>query len=240
MSRADRPKNTYRFVLASLDGRIDSPSLVHQISHVLKLAPGSQFIAVCDGDEHLCQVQQLQRRHIVYSVDDLLPRRPSYRSRLRLYVPVLSQPQRIELILQKCTEIGADEFVLVRCERSTGKYPEHIPERWHRIITEATEQSERNTIPSLSTFSMAELCQMTHTTSELRLLCCQHSSATMPNIHQYEQVSILTGPEGGLTAQEQESLIAVGFRGISLGLNTLRAETAPIVASALIRCQAVQ
>jgi len=50
-----------------------------------------------------------------------------------------------------------------------------------------------------------------------------------------DDVTLISGPEGGLAWLETEQLAAAGFRGMSLGPNTLRAETAPLVAVAVIR-----
>jgi 16S rRNA (uracil1498-N3)-methyltransferase len=124
-------------------------------------------------------------------------------------------------------------------------------ERWRRIAQEATEQSERQVVPTLvDPVDFATSLQLDGTLNAFCYICVargdppplssclqdqklQRETPQLSNSHP-PAVVIATGPEGGWTAAEVEQAIESGFQPVSLGRRILRAVTAPIVALSLV------
>jgi 16S rRNA (uracil1498-N3)-methyltransferase len=154
---------------------------------------------------------------------------------------------RMEWILEKATELGAERFIPVTARRSEKHLVQAAPgrlERWRRIAREASKQSRRSAVPVIEEVAPLKNVIATVVDPGLRLLLAeQERSATLygalraaldqtpvskPN------VSLAVGPEGGWTAEEETLFAGAGWQGVSLGPRILRAETAGIAAMAII------
>jgi 16S rRNA (uracil1498-N3)-methyltransferase len=159
---------------------------------------------------------------------------------ITLYQALLKS-SNFNFVLQKCTEIGVSSFVPLICERCVAKAPDDKKqERWHKIITEAAEQSRRDRIPTLEpALDFKQACQIVanlsllawegETASDLRsLLQSKAASAT------HHSVNLFIGPEGGFSPDEVDFAQHLGIVPITLGRRVLRAETAGLVAATAI------
>lgn len=166
----------------------------------------------------------------------------------------LARPERIELAIQKCTELGAVRFVPVMSERvqggNTGSPSAKRLERWQRIAIEAAEQCGRATVPVIepptSIMDAVEDQQM----SERPLLCMWEEqnessrplSAVLKSLkaqglpgNEAMSIAALIGPPGGFSEVEAKSIHANGADLVTLGPRVLRSETAAItVLSAIL------
>lgn len=152
----------------------------------------------------------------------------------------LSKREKIELILQKCTEIGVTHFLPYWSERSINR-AESLDsarlKRWQSIIREAAEQSERNTLPELiNVMNFQQL--ISRLASDTQKLCAYEASDSAHSFNQLKlkpgKVALLIGPEGGFSDVEIEQIQLADFQLFSLGKRILRMETACMVASALV------
>ena len=147
----------------------------------------------------------------------------------------------MELILQKLTEIGVDEIVLVQAKRSVtkidNKKEDKKIERWERIIYEAAKQSKRGKIPKLTgvlTFKEA-LADMQN--NDLNI--CPYENERTISIKEAikdssaNTIGIFVGPEGGFE-EEIEKIQEIDGKVVSLGPRILRTETASVVASSIV------
>jgi len=164
---------------------------------------------------------------------------------ISLYI-CLTQRDKFEWILQKCTEIGVATFIPVISSRSlvqTRDDWENKKNRYQKIIQEAAEQSNRGKIPqifdlvSLERIKSEDLNGMPalifwegeknrSLQKELRYL-----QTTEPSL---SRISLLVGPEGGFSEQEVEKASSTGFTPVTLGRRILRMETAAAVSAALV------
>ena len=159
----------------------------------------------------------------------------------------LAKPERVELAIQKCTEIGAVRFIPVISERVQGGNTS-VPsnkrlERWQRIAIEAAEQSGRATVPIIE--APAQLMDAVQAIiNEQPLLCMwedlNDESKPLRQVLQSidtdsQQLTALIGPPGGFSANEATSIREVGAQLVTLGSRVLRSETAAItVISAIL------
>jgi 16S rRNA (uracil1498-N3)-methyltransferase len=148
---------------------------------------------------------------------------------------------RFEFVLQKCTEIGVTEFVPIMCERCVaGKPGVNKIQRWEKVIKEATEQAGRSAPPALkSTVSFEDAILSARGLSIIAStgsasLSLREIIRPRSNQDNHAGINIFIGPEGGFTDDELESARRHGVKEVTLGPNTLRAETAGLVTATVI------
>ncbi|HEV3313271.1 MAG TPA: RsmE family RNA methyltransferase, partial [Chloroflexota bacterium] len=142
-----------RFFLAPERFRDDTvtfpPDVSHQLSHVLRLRRGDQVIAL-DGSGMEADVELTGVAD--ESVGKIVRRRPNNAepvARVHVYVAIL-KARKLEMVFQKCTEIGAASITPVRCERSVAEPPSvERSLRFETIVREAAEQSGRGLLPTV-------------------------------------------------------------------------------------------
>lgn len=230
-----------------IGSEVDLAPISHQLLNVLRLQP-SELIGLLNGDGYLYETEiiALNKKGGIgrvlkkYAVDS----EPI--THVSLYQCSL-KADKFEWILQKGTELGVSRFVPIISERCVvrpentlvKKYP-----RWRKIIQEAAEQSGRTRLPTLAAPSLLkealprcdgfklvawEATSPANSTSSLEFTLSRYIGEDVHN-----QISLLIGPEGGLTYSEVEDARAHGWHVASLGPRTLRAETAAIATVAIM------
>jgi RNA methyltransferase, RsmE family len=213
-----------------------------QMVQVLRLKPDA-LVTVLDGQgkEYEVRLTSLSAQDSEGIVKKLAAANGEPKIQLTLYLG-LTQREKFEWMLQKCTEVGASRFVPVITSRSLvqdGGEAEKKAERWQHILQEAAEQSHRGKVPILDKplkFEAA-LKQAGQTCG-----CClipweEETSLSLKAALQARpcsEVKVLIGPEGGFSAEEVKLAQLAGFASVTLGKRILRMETAAVVASALV------
>ena len=154
----------------------------------------------------------------------------------------LSQREKFEWMLQKCTEIGVSSFLPVISARSLVQSLGDVSqkyERWERILREAAEQSERGRAPELLPPQLyLDAVQNQRFTGSLKLIPWEEeiigSLKETLQANRNKEVTILIGPEGGFSESEVITAQKAGFISVTLGRRTLRMETAAVVSAALV------
>jgi len=157
----------------------------------------------------------------------------------------LLKGKKMDMVVQKCTELGATRFtpfVSSRCQGKVDRVQNNRRfERWQRLTITACKQCMRNQ-PMLvdETVVFADLLKLYETASKpLRLLFWEEETVTrlddLPSFGQFDSICLILGPEGGLTEQEVEMARAEGWRTVTLGERVLRAETANLSAVSIIQ-----
>lgn len=151
----------------------------------------------------------------------------------------LPKADKMETVIQRCTELGAARFIPFTSQRTIVKYNDKKEgrrlERWHKIAKEAAEQSHRNRIPAIDgPRSWKELLKLVPDVS-LALICYEQEEARtfktlLKQNTSLQSVLLIVGPEGGFTADEVSEATAAGCHAISLGRRILRTETAAMAA----------
>lgn len=216
------------------------PEIARQIVHVLRAKPGERVI-VRDGSGRQMEVALVIDGKAVSGKivsSQIIDREPVLKVHLFF---ALSQRERVEMILQKCTEVGVTAFTPLITSRTLVQdksTAEKKKDRWQAIIREAAEQSERNCLPELHAALMFSEALRVPQAGVLKILAWeQEESRTIRAVmagHTAGQVALMIGPEGGFSQQEAQMALAAGWQPVTLGKRILRMETAAIVAAALI------
>lgn len=219
-------------------------NLFCHMTRVLRLKIGTRVI-LCDGvgRSHTGIIEAIGRESLSVRLEESSSEQaPPERPFITLYQG-LPKGSKMEFILQKNTELGADAFVPFVSERSVAKLPRDREserlERWRKIILEAARQSGRAILPALSpVMNLSEA--LAASDQELKILLWEEEkgnrlksvfgSRTVP-----KSVAVIVGPEGGLSAEEASAAAAAGFIPVSFGPRILRTETAGIALTAILQ-----
>ena len=187
---------------------------------------GSAFAASLDVDGAL----------VVATLDERLER-GARESPVRLAVAqAIPKGQKMDLIVEKATELGVAEIVPLRSERVVGERTgESKTERWQRLAKTAAQQCGRTVIPAvapiatwdnlLATFGSYDRVYIPWELADVRPLR-DTFDADAPRV---ASALFVIGPEGGFSANEVERAVAAGAVAISLGTRILRTETVALV-----------
>lgn len=243
-------KNTFRFFVPPEALRADElhladQTLAHQLLHVLRLRQGDRVLLL-DGLGTVCEVElvALSRSELRGRVVERKAAPGEPPCSLTVYLPLI-RAERFEWALQKCVELGADRLVPVAFARSqvADRADGRKAERWRRIVREAAEQACRGRLPSLAQPLAFTAACAEASTADLSFLLWEGEAPHLARMLQgaggtalpaKPALAILSGPEGGITADELAVARGRGIMPVSLGQRILRAETAPIAAAALL------
>jgi 16S rRNA (uracil1498-N3)-methyltransferase len=155
----------------------------------------------------------------------------------------VSRGERMDLVVQKATELGVSGIVPLFTERSVVRLGAEQAERklnhWRAIAIAACEQSGRNRLPKVAPpVSLADLLRSGTDREGGRLLLSPGATSRIDALPRpATSVTVLIGPEGGLTNAEQEAAVAAGFLPVRLGPRVLRTETAAIAALTVLQLE---
>lgn len=228
---------------------IDGEDVKH-ISKVLRYGQGDE-IEVCDsnGHEYICRIESIDKTRIDLSIVDEVDINRESRIRVSLYQGV-PKSTKMDIILQKLTEAGVDEIVLVNKKRSVvnikGDKADKKFDRWERIIYEAAKQCKRGLIPKLR--GILSFKEALEDMGKNDINICPYEVEKSLGIKEALQtgqvkkilenkdevrVGIFIGPEGGFAEEENEMVKAAGIASVTMGPRIFRTETASIVATAI-------
>ena len=203
---------------------------------VLRIKPGEQLL-VCDGEgrECLCTVDSVVNNQLVLNVDSRQKSSSEAKVKVSVYM-AFPKSDKLEHVIQKATELGAFEIVAFPSARCVSKPDDKSlrkkQERWQKIAASAAEQSGRGRIPEVIVLQSYIQAISRAVEADLPIMFYENEHATTLRMAlesgQYQSVSILSGPEGGLEAKEVEQAKDAGIRICTLGKRILRCETAPL------------
>ena len=205
---------------------------------VLRLKNGDE-VQVCDGhgNECLCAISDVSPGRISLVVHTRQASGSEAGVRVSVYM-AFAKGDKLEHVIQKATELGAYEIVAFPTSRCVSRPDEKSLrkklERWQKIAASAAEQSGRGVIPQVVTVDSYGAALTRAAQAELPVLFYENERATTLRMaleaKPWKTVSLLTGPEGGLTEQEVEQAKDAGLQVCTLGKRILRCETAPLCA----------
>ncbi|NNE65451.1 MAG: 16S rRNA (uracil(1498)-N(3))-methyltransferase [Pyrinomonadaceae bacterium] len=211
-----------------------SPEQTRHLSRVLRLGTGED-ISVFDGcgrESIFRIVDTAPSGASVEFVEDIPPMSPESDIAIELAVPLLKKAHT-ELVLQKAVELGVSRFVPLITKRTEARTSAWKAERAFRIAVEAAKQSGRATVPIIE--SPRDFESFVEGFNGTGFLFYESEGSVLPDSIDNESVTVITGPEGGWDETEIETARGAGFEIVHLGGRILKAETAAIVATALVQ-----
>ena len=210
---------------------------LNHIKNVMRMKENDEVIIVYEGKSYICSLNSdLLSANIkeVFKSDEK-------ENNLTIYMPLLSE-EKMSFILQHGTELGVSKFIVVEYDHCKYKLPKKDYEkkitRWNKIIKEASEQSYRLSKPVLDTIISSKniesianvniMCSLDKT--NVKSIC---KVLTVNNCN--DTISLVFGPEGGLSKKEEDILEAKGFIKTSLGDTVLRTETVPLMIASILK-----
>lgn len=203
---------------------------------VLRLSAGAEC-ELLDGAGQVARVLiQADFTAQVLSVEQV----PAPGCRLSL-IQGLPKGDKLELVLQKGTELGVSQFLPTQMARSVGRLkPEREQKRfkrWKKIVQEAARQSGQPYLPQLQVEHSLESALAT-VDADLKLMLWEESGQPLDQVLPEicpQRIAVIVGPEGGITAAEAQTAELAGYRAVSLGPRILRTETAGLAIMAILQ-----
>ena len=148
----------------------------------------------------------------------------------------ISRGERMDLVIQKATELGVTEIRPVFTRRSVVRLDDKRASRrldhWHAVAISACEQCGRATLPVVHPPENLDLALGKLPPGATRLVLDARGTG-QPVAEVTDRVVVLIGPEGGLTDAEKEAARSGGFQAVTLGPRVMRTETAALTAVAI-------
>ncbi|MFT3667448.1 MAG: 16S rRNA (uracil(1498)-N(3))-methyltransferase [Pseudoxanthomonas sp.] len=212
----------------------------NHLARVLRLREGDPCVLFNgDGYDHDGRVASIGKREVVVelqasrAVDNESP----------LHVTLLqgiARGEKMDLILQKATELGVAAIMPVVAERTEVKLDAERAEKrvahWRSVIASACEQSGRARVPTLSAPTPLNEATRGMAGDAMRLTLDPTGDVSLATVQVTTgAVVVAIGPEGGWSPRDREILAATGFTGLRLGPRILRTETAGLAAIAALQ-----
>lgn len=221
-----------------MDYLILESSDVHHIKNVMRSKVGDQIECIHDKSLYICEIIDPSSPKV-----KIIEKRPdNNESSFDVAIAIaLVKEQKMDLILQKLTELGITKIIPVAMERSIVKLDDKKfakkKERWEKICKEAAEQSKRNIIPEI--MNIHTIKQLQNLSFDKKFICSTRNPENLVNNYlqkqdDYATMIFVIGPEGGIAPKEEDLLESYGYIPITLGNRIMRVETAAIYIASII------
>ena len=214
-----------------------NPDDLNHIKNVMRMKENDEVIVVYEDTSYICS---LGSTLLTANIKSTFKQNEDAKEFV-VYVPLLSE-EKMSYIFKHGTELGITKYVVVQYEHCKYKLPKKDYEkklvRWNKIIKEATEQSYRINKPDLDNIidpkdikgiqSVNILCSLDK--NDVKSIC---KVLTVDNCN--DTISLVFGPEGGLSRKEEELIESNGFIKTSLGDDVLRTETVPLMIASIVK-----
>lgn len=214
---------------------------IYHIKKVLRLQADDRIIVSDQIQyEYVCRIKEMGPELLLEILEqNEFLREPHIRVTLFQGIP---KQQKMEFVVQKCTELGLDTLVPVFMERTVvkdkGDYWKKVV-RYQQIAEEAAKQSQRGVMPEVR--QATTFMDMVERLSGFQLVLFPYEEEEETTIKEVLQgieegikrIAIIIGPEGGFSKEEAEMIIGQGGIPLSLGKTILRTETAGMAALAM-------
>lgn len=217
---------------------------VNHITNVLRLKK-DDCILVCDKQNSITynsKIEEILKEKVVCKIENEIAEQVESNVKVSIFQG-LPKADKMEYIIQKCTELGAVEFIPVALKRCivklNGKDEVKKIERWQKIAEVASKQSGRDMIPNVKNVITINKLKEEIEKFDLFIVAYEaEKEVTLKQILQANRdrilekenskIGVVIGPEGGIDKQEIDELKLCGAKIITLGNRILRTETAPI------------
>ncbi len=216
----------------------------HHIINVLRLKCGDRIrVFDASGLEYIATITSIANKTLTLKLEERLA--PEEETLLRISIgQALLKAQKMDLVVQKLTELGVFALYPFTCERSvpmvTAEKMSYKKERWQKIAVEASKQCNRRTVPVIHNIQPLTSVLANCRENDLKIILWEKVSDTnlrrvLTQAPAPKKVCALVGPEGGFSVHEVDKAADVGFVPVGLGRLILRAETATLAIASIIQ-----
>ena len=218
---------------------------VNHIKNVLRLKVDDN-IQICNSDtkdNYTCGIKKINEKDIECIIFNKLENS----AESKIYINVfqgIPKSDKMELIIQKAVELGANEITPVQMKRCIAKIDEKTENkkklRWQKISEVAAKQCGRDIIPKINNVkTIKNICNIIQEYDIVLLAYENEEKNTLKNElkkikNKSLKIGIIIGPEGGLEKEEVNALKESGAKVITLGKRILRTETVALVLIGII------
>lgn len=217
---------------------------VNHIKNVLRLRIDDKIsVTGADQYDYLCAIREFTEEEVILSILEQREADRELPARIHLFQG-LPKGDKMELIIQKCVELGVYQIIPVAMKRCVVKLDDKKASskisRWQAISESAAKQSGRSQIPSVhSVMSFKEalaygkdmdVCMVPYELAR----GMEATKEVLEQIRPGSSVAVFIGPEGGFDPGEIELAMEQGFMPVSLGRRILRTETAGMAVMSII------
>lgn len=226
-----------RYFIKNKDMLLEESDIRH-IKKVMRMNINDKIEVIYNNKLHICEITSLEPFNIkvIEKLDE------DKKTKIELTVAVaLVKEQKMDLILQKLTELGVSRIIPVSMERSIVKLDKEKfnkkKVRWESICKEASEQSKRTNIPIIE--DIKSIKDLTKEDADLKLVASTKEKEKLLNyylqsIEDCAKIIMVIGPEGGISDKEEDILVSNGYNRVSFGNLIFRVETATIYVASII------
>lgn len=217
---------------------------VNHISKVLRLRIGEEIkVSNGSGSEYLCAISEISKKEVICKVLEAFDNMSESPLKIALFQG-LPKSQKMDLIIQKCVEIGVVEFWPVITERVVvNTHDRDLSgrlDRWNRISEEAAKQSNRGMVPRVNNIITFKEAMSIASKFDASIIPYENEKNSSLKEILKEKAGIKTlgifiGPEGGFSQEEIKSCLENNISSVTLGPRILRTETAGFVAAAIVQ-----
>jgi 16S rRNA (uracil1498-N3)-methyltransferase len=204
---------------------------------VLRLQPGDA-LTLFDGrgGEYAARVTHMGRSEVRVLIETHAPVEREAAVQVHLAVGMPAN-ERMDWLVEKAAELGAASIQPLLAERSVlrlaGERAQKKQAHWQGVAIAACEQSGRNRVPEVLAVQPLQAWLAAQARPGL-ILSLRRGTQPLAAQGGVAEVTLLSGPEGGLAAAEEDAAAVRGWQPVHLGPRVLRAETAPLAALALL------
>lgn len=210
----------------------------HHIIKVMRMREKEQITCAFNGEVFLCQITSLNPLEV--EVVEKLDEDNELKVNITLLY-CLPKGDKLDLVLQKATELGVKEIILVQSERCVAKIKKEDEARklvrFNTIVKEASEQSKRSVVPIVEKIINYKDIGKYH--FDHQFIAYENEKeetffSCLEKVQTNQSIGILVGSEGGFSVKEVEFAKENNYHSISLGKRILRSETAALYALSAI------
>lgn len=213
---------------------------VNHIKNVLRKKVGDTISIVCDETLYRAEILSISSEEIECNIIDK-EKEERVGPKITIFQG-LAKADKIEYIIQKCTELGVYEIIPVEMKRCVVKFDEKDKkkkiERWQKIAEVAAKQSLRSDILKIDKILSIDEITNLFNKYDYVIMAYEKEKKSIKEIirgiDKNSKIAVIIGPEGGIDDLEAEKMIGCGVKSVSLGKRILRTETAPVAISAII------
>ncbi|MEW6109143.1 MAG: 16S rRNA (uracil(1498)-N(3))-methyltransferase [Nitrospirota bacterium] len=206
---------------------------------VLRCKTGDQIIVNDDkGNSYTARITGATGKEITAEIiEKIFPNPESFLN--ITFLQGILKGDRMDLVIQKATELGVMEIIPVVTERSQIRETKKLP-RWRKIAEEASKQSGRTAIPVVhEVMNFQKLFSGSDTIKDTGIIFWEKGGESLTDVFgalgDIDRIKLFTGPEGGFSEKEVNIASERGFKVATLGKRILRAETAAIAALSIVQ-----